>query len=54
MEHVLQVVTGSGMMSMLDGFLGYNQVAVAKNDRYKIVSQPHGALMHTYACHSDS
>jgi hypothetical protein len=35
MEHVLQAVTGSGMMSMLDGFSGYNQVLVAKRDRYK-------------------
>lgn len=35
MEHVLQAVTGSGMMSMLDGFLGHNQVAIAKKDMYK-------------------
>jgi hypothetical protein len=35
MEHVLQAVTGSGMMSMLDGFSRYNQVLVAKRDRYK-------------------
>jgi hypothetical protein len=35
MEHVLQAVTGSSMMSMLDGFSGYNQVLVAKRDMYK-------------------
>jgi hypothetical protein len=35
MEHVLQSVTGSGMMSMLDGFSGYNQVLVFEDDRYK-------------------
>jgi hypothetical protein len=37
MEHVLQAVTGSGMMSMLDGFSRYNQVMVAKKGRCKIV-----------------
>jgi len=35
MEHVLQAITGFGMMSMLDGLSGYNQVAVKKEDRYK-------------------
>ena len=30
METLLQRVTGSGMMSMLDGFSGYNQVLVNK------------------------
>ena len=36
METLLQRVTGSGMMSMLDGFFGYNQVMVKKEDRHKI------------------
>jgi hypothetical protein len=35
MEHVLQVVIGSNMMSMLNSFLRYNQVEIAKNGRYK-------------------
>ncbi len=32
MDHLLQIVTRSKMMSMLDGFLGYNQVEVEKKD----------------------
>jgi hypothetical protein len=35
MEHLLQRVTGAEMMSMLDGFLRYNQVLVKKDDRLK-------------------
>ena len=35
METLLQRVTGSGMMLLLDGFSGYNQVWVKKEDRYK-------------------
>ena len=35
METLLQKVTGSGMMSMLDGFSGYNQVMVKKEDQHK-------------------
>lgn len=34
MEHVLQSVTGSGMMSMLDIFLSYNKVLLLEGDRY--------------------
>lgn len=37
MDHVLQKVTGSFRMSMLDGFSGYNQVAVDKEDQKKTV-----------------
>jgi hypothetical protein len=32
MEHLLQRVTGAGMMSMLDGFSGYNQVLLKRED----------------------
>ena len=32
MEFLLQQVTGSNYMSMLDGFSGYNQVLVAEED----------------------
>jgi hypothetical protein len=35
MEMLLQQVTGSALMSMLDGFSGYNQVIVAEDDRPK-------------------
>lgn len=35
METMLQRVTSSGMMSLLDGFSGYNQVWVKKEDRHK-------------------
>jgi ribonuclease HI len=35
MEFLLQQVTGSTCMSMLDGFSGYNQVLVAEEDREK-------------------
>ena len=35
METLLQRVTGSGMMSLLDGFSGYNQVMVKKEDMHK-------------------
>jgi hypothetical protein len=31
----LQRVTGSGMISMLDGFLGYNQIRLKAEDRHK-------------------
>jgi putative transposase len=33
MEFILQQVTRSTFMSMLDGFFGYNQVLVAEEDR---------------------
>jgi hypothetical protein len=35
METLLQRVTGSKIMSMLDGFSGYNQVLVRKEDQNK-------------------
>jgi hypothetical protein len=35
METLLQRVTGSKIMSMLDGFSGYNQVLVKKKDHNK-------------------
>lgn len=35
MDHLLQIVVGSEMMSMLDGFSGYNQVEVEKKDQHK-------------------
>jgi hypothetical protein len=35
MEHILQRVTGSSRMSMIDGFSGYNQISVFPEDREK-------------------
>ncbi|KAH9327766.1 hypothetical protein KI387_007944, partial [Taxus chinensis] len=35
MDQVLQAVTGSEMLSMLDGFSGYNQVEVDIADQHK-------------------
>jgi hypothetical protein len=35
MEMILQQVAGSQMMSLLDGFFGYNQIKVKRIDRYK-------------------
>lgn len=35
MDQVLQTITGSEMLSMLDDFSGYNQVEVAEQDQHK-------------------
>ena len=35
MEKILQQVSGSEMFSLLEGFLGYNQVLVSKTDQLK-------------------
>ena len=35
MEQILQMVSGSKLFSLLDGFSGYNQVLVAEEDRLK-------------------
>jgi hypothetical protein len=35
MEQILQLVSGSELFSLLDGFSGYNQVLVAEPDRLK-------------------
>jgi len=45
METLLQQVTGSSMMSMLDGFSGYNQVVIQEEDRLNPLSQLLGALL---------
>jgi hypothetical protein len=47
MEHLLQRVTGVGMMSMLDGFSGYNQVLVKREDQLKTAfTTPWGTFMY--------
>ena len=35
MDHILQKVVGASRMSMMDGFSGYNQVAVPPEDQKK-------------------
>jgi hypothetical protein len=35
MEYLLKRVTGAQMMSILDGFWGYNQVLVKEDDQFK-------------------
>jgi hypothetical protein len=35
MEMILQQVAGSRMMSLLDGFFGYNQIELKREDKYK-------------------
>ena len=36
MEQILEIVSGSELFSLLDGFSGYNQVLVAEEDRLKM------------------
>ena len=47
MEQLLQWVTGVGMMSMLDGFSGYNQVLLKREDQLKTAfTTPWGTFMY--------
>jgi hypothetical protein len=47
MEHILQKVTGSSRMSMIDGFSGYNQISVFPEDREKTTfTTPWGTFMY--------
>ena len=41
MEMILQQVAGSQMMSLLDGFSGYNQIKVKRIDMYKTTFNTH-------------
>ena len=46
-DHILQRVVGSQRMSMLDGFAGYNQVAVHPEDQEKTTfTTPWGTFMY--------
>eukprot|EP00253_Pinus_taeda_P007983 PITA_07983 len=48
MEHLLQKVSGAKVMSFLDGFLGYNQVAVHTDDQEKTAfTTPWGTFMYS-------
>jgi hypothetical protein len=47
MEHILQRVTGASRISMIDGFLGYNQISVLPEDREKTTfTTPWGTFMY--------
>jgi hypothetical protein len=47
MEHILQRVTGSARMSMIDGFSGYNKISVFPEDREKTTfTTPCGTFMY--------
>jgi hypothetical protein len=47
MEHILQRVTGTSRISMIDGFSGYNQISVMPKDREKMTfTTPWGTLMY--------
>ena len=37
MDHVLEKVVGANIMSMIDGFSGYNQIVVHEDDKEKTV-----------------
>jgi ribonuclease HI len=47
MEHILQRVTGTSRISMIDGFFGYNQISVMPEDREKTTfTTPWGTFMY--------
>jgi hypothetical protein len=49
MEMILQQVAGSQMMSLLDGFSGYNQIKVKREDKYKTTFITHWGTF-SYEC----
>jgi hypothetical protein len=47
MDHVLEKVVGSNRISMIDGFSGYNQIAVHQDDKEKTAfTTPWGTFMY--------
>ena len=47
MDHILQRVVGSKIISLLDGFSGYNQVLVHRDDQLKTAfTTPWGTFMY--------
>jgi len=47
MDHVLEKVVGANRMSMIDGFSGYNQIAIHKDDKEKTAfTTPCGTFMY--------
>ena len=51
METLLQKVIGFEMMSMLDGFVGYNQVVIQKEDRHKTTFKTPGGTFEYLRIH---
>jgi hypothetical protein len=49
MEMILQQVVGSQMMSLLDGFFGYNQIKIKSTDKYKTTFTIHWGTF-AYEC----
>ena len=47
MDHILQRVVGSKIISLLDGYLGYNQILVHPNDQLMTTfTTPWGTFMY--------
>jgi hypothetical protein len=47
MDHILQTVVRSKCLSMIDGFSGYNQIAIHKEDQEKTTfTTPWGMFMY--------
>jgi hypothetical protein len=47
MDHVLEKVVEENIMSMIDGFSGYNQIAVHEDDKEKTAfTTPWGTFMY--------
>ena len=53
-DEVLENVGGKEMYSFTDGFLGYHQVRIVKEDRYKKPSSPNGGATIIRQCPLDS
>lgn len=49
-DNVLEKVVGANRMSMIDGFFGYNQIAVSEHDKEKQPSPPLGAHLCMTKC----
>jgi hypothetical protein len=49
MEIILQQFAGSQMMSVLDGFPGYNQIKLKRSDKYKTTLTTHWGKF-SYEC----
>ncbi|MCO5584355.1 hypothetical protein L7F22_038281 [Adiantum nelumboides] len=49
-DHVLDRVAKKQAYSFLDGFLGYNQLAIALEDQHKMAFAQSGESMHTESC----
>jgi hypothetical protein len=47
MDHILEKLVGANQMSIIDGFSGYNQIVVHKDDKEKIAfTTPWGTFMY--------